>query len=401
MGVKEGFLRPIGKAAMAVARWKYSMLVILIGLATFASIQTYYNSLHHSGKHCKQIETLHIFKFSYIHLIEGKNLYADHLEDHCYTYKYSPAFAVFFGIFNLLPDLPALWLWLMVTVVVTFWALRSLPGVAPPRQFLFLVFISFEGLLCLQAQQTNLLLASLLLLGLIFLEKNKYLPATLCIVLTGFIKLFGFGAFLLFLFYPEKWKLALYTLGWMVLLAIVPLVVVSPDHLWQVYQDWYSQIMSDHSKYAGMSFYGMLGAMTGTEPSKTILLGISLGLLFITVAQYKKWKELWFRQLTLASLLVWMVIFNHKAESPSYVIAMVGMALWFFSLPRKWPDIVLFLYAFTGVSLFFSDLVPWPIRDAYFYPYHLKALPCSILWIRILVDMWVVRKPFAVATVSA
>ncbi len=359
-----------------------------MGLATFASVQTHYNSIHYEGSACRQNETIRLFQFSFKHLIDGKNLYIDHHEDHCFTYKYSPAFALFFGIFAYMPSLTSLWLWSMVSVGIGFWALRALPGMAPPQQFLFFLFTSFESLLCMQAQQTNILVAALLILALAFLERRKYLPATLFIVLTGFIKLFGFGAMLLYLFYPQKLKLGLFSLGWIVALALLPLVVVGPTELWGIYGDWYTQIIGDHSKYAGMSFYGMVGAFSGIEPSKSLFLGISLLLMGATILQYKKWQALWFRQSTLAMLLIWMVIFNHKAESPSYVIAMFGMALWFFSDEREWGDIILFLLAFAAVSLVFSDITPKWIRKTYAYPYHLKALPCLVVWLRVMVDMW-------------
>lgn len=376
---------------MAVANWRYTILVILIGMGTFACIQTYYNSKTYKGPACSQIETYDLFVYSHEHLLNGKNLYIDHLDEHCFTYKYSPAFALFFGLFAYVPQGIGLWFWLMVTVGVTYAAMRALPGMDPPKQFLFFVFASFECLLCLQAQQTNALVAALLLLAFAFLERRKYLPATLFIVITGFIKLFGFGAILLFIFYPQKPKLALYTLLWIAVLALVPLVVVSPSELWGIYEAWQTQILGDHAKYAGMSFFGMLGSFSGMNPPKTLLLGISLVLMLLPLIQIQKWKQPWFRQLVLAALLIWMVIFNHKAESPSYVIAMMGVALWFFSGPRQWPDVLLLLFVFAGVSLLFSDITPKSFRKAYAYPYHLKALPCFFAWVRVIIELWARR----------
>ena len=37
--------------------------------------------------------------------------------------------------------------------------------------------------------------------------------------------------------------------------------------------------------------------------------------------------------MTLAAILVWVVIFNHKAESPTYIIAMMGIGISTFPLP--------------------------------------------------------------------
>ncbi|MBL0017718.1 MAG: DUF2029 domain-containing protein [Bacteroidetes bacterium] len=124
---------------MAVANWRYTILVILIGMGTFACIQTYYNSKTYKGPACSQIETYDLFVYSHEHLLNGKNLYIDHLDEHCFTYKYSPAFALFFGLFAYVPQGIGLWLWLMVTVGVTYAAMRALPGMDPPAISVFCI----------------------------------------------------------------------------------------------------------------------------------------------------------------------------------------------------------------------------------------------------------------------
>ena len=47
----------------------------------------------------------------------------------------------------------------------------------------------------------------------------------------------------------------------------------------------------------------------------------------------RRWGDADFRLRFLCSLLVFLVIFNHRSESPSFVIAMAGIAIWFVSLP--------------------------------------------------------------------
>jgi hypothetical protein len=378
----------LGRFAEPIAKGRFTLLVVLIGLGIFACIQAYVNSRIQDGASCAGINTYVLFTASHRHLLDGENLYSYYPDEHCFTFKYSPAFALFFGLFTYLPQGVGLWLWLMVTVGVTYAAMRSLPGMEPGKHLLFFAFASFECLLCLQTQQTNALLVSMLLLAFAYLERGRELPATLLIVITGFIKLFGLGAMVLYLFYPRKARLTLYTLLWLVVLALVPLVVVSPAELWGIYGEWKTQILGDHEKYAGMSLYGMLGAVSGKEPPKTLLLGMSLVVMLLPLIQWKKARQPWFRQSLLAALLIWMVIFNHKAESPSYVIAMMGVALWFFSGPRRWWDILLLLAVFAGVSLLFSDIIPRSFRKAYAYPYHLKALPCFLAWLRVIIELW-------------
>jgi hypothetical protein len=227
-----------------------------------------------------------------------------------------------------------------------------------------------------------------LLLAFAFLEKRSYAIASLLIVLTAFIKIFGLAAMLLYLFYPKKERLVAYTVLWTLILAGIPLMVISLDQLSFVYEAWYNQITHDYAKYAGMSFYSFTRKLSGLEVNKTLVLGASFLVLVSPLIQTKKWRELWFRKLTLASLLIWVVIFNHKAESPSYAIAMIGITFWYFSVPRKHGDTVLLLSAIFIVSILFSDLTPRLFRNNYSYPYHLKVLPTTLIWIRIVVEMW-------------
>ena len=78
-------------------------------------------------------------------------------------------------------------------------------------------------------EQSNALIAGLLVFSFGLLENKKYLIATLCIVLTLFIKLFGVVGFALLLFYPQKWKLALYSLGWTLIMLLLPFIFIDYD----------------------------------------------------------------------------------------------------------------------------------------------------------------------------
>jgi hypothetical protein len=173
-----------------------------------------------------------------------------------------------------------------------------------------------------------------------------------------------------------------------VLLAVLPLLVVSPSELLGIYEAWYGQVLGDYSAFKGMSLYSLIEVLSGWDPPKQVFIVVSLLLMLAPLVQVQKWKELWFRELVLAAILIWVVIFNHKAESQTYVIAMVGIVLWYFVLPRRWWDTVLLVVAFAFISVLFSDLVPRWIKNDIGFGYHLKALPCAVLWVRVVVDMW-------------
>ena len=100
----------------------------------------------------------------------------------------------------------------------------------------------------------------------------------------------------------------------------------------------------------------------------------------------------------LASILIWVVIFNHKAESHSYIIAMTGIAFWYFDQGRKWLDTMLLIFVFLVVSILFSDLVPRSLKFDFGFVYSLKALPCFLVWLRILAEMWLRKEPQELVT---
>src|SRR5262249_12786005 len=81
-----------------------------------------------------------------------------------------------------------------------------------------------------------------------------------------------------------------------------------------------------------------------------------------------------------SSVLIWVVIFNHLAESPTFVIAMFGAALWGVLEPPSAARAVGLVLTLSLTSLSSTDLVPRPLRRAIIRPYGIKALPSFVLW---------------------
>src|SRR5690606_38477454 len=94
-----------------------------------------------------------------------------------------------------------------------------------------------------------------------------------------------------------------------------------------------------------------------------------------------------FRLNMLSSVLIWIIIFNHKAESPTFIIAVSGIALWFFSQQAKKENTILLILVFIFTCLAPTDLFPKYIRDNIFEPYVVKAVPCILVWLKISYDL--------------
>jgi len=124
-------------------------------------------------------------------------------------------------------------------------------------------------------------------------------------------------------------------------------------------------------------------------------------LFLLPLIHIRRYGDYSFRLLYLASVLIWMVIFNHKAESPTFIIAMAGIGIWYFSqTPIKLNGILLVL-AFLLISMSVSDLVPAFIRNEIVRPYGVKAVMAVVIWCRILYDQLTLRYQPAVASSPA
>jgi hypothetical protein len=111
-----------------------------------------------------------------------------------------------------------------------------------------------------------------------------------------------------------------------------------------------------------------------------------LVLFLLPLIHIRQYKDLTFRLLYLASVLIWMVIFNHKAESPTYIIAISGIAIWYFSKPTDALKTTLLIASFLLITMSVSDLVPAPVRDKFVRPYGIKAVMAIVVWARIIYE---------------
>ncbi len=330
-----------------------------------------------------------IFKYSFYHLLDGVSLYQEYLTEYFDLYKYSPAFSLFFGSIAWLPDLPGLILWNLINVLVLFIAIKSLPGLTDKSKVWLLFFVFFELVGSLQNSQSNGLVVGLIILAFSKLENKKYFWATFLITFSVFIKLFGFVAFALYLFYPRKPKLILYGFFWMLFFLFIPLLVTSFSELLFQYSEWWAMLANDHNQSLGISVYGMINSWLNLNISKIYILISGVFIFLIPLIQIKKYSDFHFRLLTLASILIWVIIFNHKAESPTFVIAMSGIGIYLFYDKFTNTKLVLMLFSLVFTSLMFQDFIPKTFKNEVIIAFNLKVLPSVIVWLIIIKEMLV------------
>ncbi len=328
-----------------------------------------------------------IFKYAYYHLISNADLYILHPHEHWDLYKYSPAFAAFMGLFWYLPDWLGLLLWNGLNVGVLALGVYSLPLATQKKGGFILLFALLETIVATQNDQSNALMAGLILLGYSHFKRDIFITSTLFLSLTVFIKIFGLVAFCIYLWKPKKLaQVAGFSVGWFVALAvIVPLLFVDFNQLTFLYQSWGDLLANDHSTSVGLSVAGWLQSWFAFTPKDTYILFLGVLLFLLGYVSTLKKSTLAQQLSVVASLLIWVVIFNHKAESPTFVIAMVGASIWYISKeqPNKW-DKALMIFTFVFTSLSTTDLVPPSVRRNLVDTYVLKAFPLILVWCKII-----------------
>ena len=358
-----------------------SLWMAYLGLAVIASIQAILIGTHTAnGYTYTDYNNYIIFRNSFEHLIHGQNLFMLFPAEQWDLYKYSPAFALFMAPFSVVSDWIGLPAWNMLNAGVLLWGCSTLPLTERKKALLGWLLL-LELLTSMQNAQSNGLMAGLIIGGYGLLRRNKTAMAALCFMLATFIKIYGCFGLLFFLFYPNKMRAALFTAVWFVILAFVPLAVTGWNTLLWQYQNWSVMLAADKAASYGLSVMGWLHAWFGVNGCKDLITAIGGLLLLAPLAWVKHYKNETFQLLFLASILIWIIIFNYKAESPTFIIAVAGVGIRHFALkPNQWNRIFLALvFVFTCLSP--TDLFPPVVRDRFFIPYVIKAIPCIAAWV--------------------
>ncbi|WP_221657206.1 glycosyltransferase family 87 protein [Bacteroides salyersiae] len=334
-----------------------------------------------------------IFRYVYWHTIEQLPLYVAY-DEYWDTNHYGPFFSLVIAPFAMLPVRWGLFFWLIVLSLSLYYAIRKLPF--PDRKRIFLYwFCAHELLTALFMSQFNIAIAAIIVATFYCIEKEKDIWAAFFIMLGTFVKLYGIVGLAFFFFSKHKVKFLLALLGWALVMFVAPMAISSPDYIISQYVGWWDSLSAKNAEniFSGgqnISLLGMVRKISGCASYSDLwlILGglIIFGLPYLRIAQYK-YKA--FRYALLASVLLFVVLFSTGSESSTYIIAFVGVGIWYWAVPwkrSKW-DIALMVFAFILTSFSPSDLFPAYLRKEFVQPYALKALPCAIIWFKLSYEM--------------
>ena len=356
-----------------------------------------------------------IFKQSFFHLIARQDLYIHYPLEQYDLFKYPPTFALLFAPFSMVPDYLGYSVWTALNLLLPVFAIYKLQGVSRRVKAAMSTLLLLEGFTSALNSQSNGLMLGLLLFAFVAMQNGRISQAVLFIWLTAFIKLFGVLFFAMLLVFPGALRKSLLRVPVIfVVLYLLPLPVLGWEGLQQQYASMFNLLAHDHGYFVKYSVMGWLQQWFGLRPNKNLILILGLGLqclpLLVLIIKQKLWRsgslqqmnskslERW-QFLFAASWLLWMVIFNHMAESATYVIA-VGGAMLAFSQVKfmnnadfesvkssqlndvryNSPWILAFIMMFLFTMLGPTDVYPKEVRFWIVETAQLKAFPCILLW---------------------
>jgi hypothetical protein len=330
-----------------------------------------------------------ILRTSSLHLVTGQDLYAAYPAIHRDFFKYSPTFAFLWAPFAVLPPVPGYMLWAAACVSALY---AGITRALLPSQAVVALALSWLAVFGdLQRSQSNALCAGLMILAWAGLERgNQWRPA-MAIAAATFVKLFPIAAVALTVFHKRKVRFGVICALVLVAGVALPLLVTSPTTLAMQYKSWFRIESRDAiplarygtggaDLYAGLMgqfrvWWGVRWPNWPAQMAGVVILMVPLAL------RRRWWDRRQFRVLFLASMLVFCVLFNHQAESPSYSIAIIGASIWYAVSERTWWRTALISACIVIVNVASTDLMPRTWYREWYVPYLVKTIPLIPLWI--------------------
>jgi hypothetical protein len=333
-----------------------------------------------------------IFKNVFWHSVQEQHLYHLYPTEYSDKNHYGPFFSVLIAPFALLPNYMGVTLWAMANAGILFYALHKLPLTSWAKNVILLISL-IETLTSIQNLQFNPMLCSWVILTYVFIKEEKLGLAAMLIVAGTLIKLYGIVGILFIFFTKEPKKLIAHLFLWGAVFFCLPMLISSPEFVLKSYVDWYHVLLEKNlqnvSSYQDMgmtdiSAMGFVRRVSGMHNLSNLFFILPAGLLMLLpLVRISKWDEVSFQLSYLAQGLIGVVIFSTSAESPTYVIAVVGFAIWYVLYAPTHSNWMYFLLLFVLVLTVFSptDIFPRYLRLEYVIRYSLKALPCFLAWL--------------------
>lgn len=335
-----------------------------------------------------------IFRGVFWHTWRQLPLYASYPAEYWDVNHYGPLFSLVFAPFAVVPEWVGMVMWCVALSLFLYIAIRC-STLTKYQQLFALWFCAHELLTALYMQQFNIAIAGIIVLAFFLIEKERDTEAAFFIILGTLVKLYGIVGLAFFFFSKHKIRFVLSLIGWGVVFFAVPMLISSPEYIIGQYQEWITCLTEKNGENQdaiaqNISLIGMTHRISGLAFSDLWVIGPGLLMFGIPYLRFSQYQHGAFRQTLLASVLMFVVLFSTGSESSGYIIPFVGIVIWYTAVPWKrtnW-DVALLVFAFVLSSLSPSDLFPAYLRKEWVQPYALKALPITLIWLKLCYEMY-------------
>ena len=332
------------------------------------------------------------FSQAFWHTISSLPLYIYYPEEQRDLFLYGISFTTLISPFALLPRQVGMVLWCLANCGFLYWAIKKLD--LKKWQFAVVILISVNDVFTsVLSQQYSIGITAMIIFSYVLIEKEKDFWAALMIVLGTMTKLYGIVGLAFFLFSKHKMKLTSGLVFWAVIVFLLPMLYASPEYVVHSYKEWFDVLvykngLNQFSINQNISLLGMLHRITGASFSDLWIIVPGMILFALPYLRIRQYQYESFRFLFLSSALLFMVLFSTGTETYGYLTAMVAVGVWYVKTPTKAAtpilNLSLLIFCILLTSLSTTDLFPRFIRAEYVKPYALKALPCTLIWLKIV-----------------
>jgi hypothetical protein len=381
------------------------------------------------GLHMHNFNNFLIYKFTFWHALDGKSIFENH-GDHFDVNHYGPIFSLIIAPFTIISktitsmDNPLLWvdvfLWHLALGMFLWWAIRKTPLTAM-QKVVVIWLTAHEMLNALGMSQFNVATAAMILLTYAAIHQGKEIWAAFWIVLGTLVKIYGIVGLAFFFFVKNKPKFILWLVVWTLVLMALPMPFFGAEYVAGQYVEWFKclsekgqeNLLSDFQNIsllgmvrkigyacsAGLAGYYEVFESAGKNPDVTNWWWSTWNDLWLIIPaiiysalpwlRFKQYQHHAFQLMCLALMLMFVNIFSTGAENSSYIISMLGVAIWFIAVPwkRSRLDWCLLIFCFILTSLSSTDLFPGDIRTYWIRAFSLKAMPVVLIWLKLVWEM--------------
>ncbi len=326
-----------------------------------------------------------IFENTYFNLINEKSLYEAYPGIHDDANHYGPIFGLFIAPFAVLPKWLGFLLWNITNCLLLFKAIQTI-DIEKKNLIYFIALPCFAS--SMLSQQFNPATAALIIFTYTLRDKHKGLWSAFLIALGTLIKLYGIVGLAFFFFIKDKKSFLLYLVMWFAVLFFLPMLVSSPSYIIHSYKEWAGSLAVKNASNIGsltgdISIMGFIRNLLNKPISNTVFLMIGAAMFLISYLKISRYQDSKFQLSLLASVLMFPVLFSSGSEDCTYIIAVVGVGIWYILSEKALLDRIL-LIATILVSFNFPLMVFPDFTTAHPFAIKIISVPYFMIWLKIL-----------------